>query len=186
MKRHCKATSRSTKGPCRLAPVRGAAVCHKHGGAAPQVKAKAQERAAEEQAQRALSKIADSLGPPGPVENPLLELSKIAGLALQWKNICAEQVNKLEQIRYRNEFGGEQVRAEILLFERALDRCATVLASIVRLNIDERLARIDEQQAGLIVNAVTAVLEELGLGEKKILTAKALLAVEFRRLEAVG
>jgi hypothetical protein len=30
--------------PCQLAPIRGGTVCHKHGGSAPQVRAKANER----------------------------------------------------------------------------------------------------------------------------------------------
>jgi len=39
----CKATRRDGT-PCRRAPIQGATVCRAHGGAAPQVKAKAQQR----------------------------------------------------------------------------------------------------------------------------------------------
>ncbi len=42
-----KCVARNRHGnPCRLAPVKGAAVCHKHGGSAPQVRRKAAERIA--------------------------------------------------------------------------------------------------------------------------------------------
>lgn len=42
-----KCVARNRRGdPCRLPPVKGAAVCHKHGGSAPQVKRKAAERIA--------------------------------------------------------------------------------------------------------------------------------------------
>lgn len=42
-----KCAARNRRGdPCRLAPMKGAAVCHKHGGKAPQVQRKAQERIA--------------------------------------------------------------------------------------------------------------------------------------------
>lgn len=42
-KPRCTATNRQG-GPCQRYPIRGAAVCRMHGGAAPQVKAKAEER----------------------------------------------------------------------------------------------------------------------------------------------
>ena len=42
-RQHCKA-HRTNGEPCKLFPVRGAAVCSVHGGRAPQVKAKAQDR----------------------------------------------------------------------------------------------------------------------------------------------
>lgn len=47
MKARCKARSKRTGKQCQKAPIRGATVCRNHGGAAPQVKAKAQERLAD-------------------------------------------------------------------------------------------------------------------------------------------
>ena len=177
----CKATKRN-KERCGNAPVHGAKVCRMHGGSAPQVQAKAQERATEERARRALSKLLDEQGPAEPVANPLLELSKIAGEALRWKQLVAEQVAQLEELRYKG-VSGEQVRAEILLFERALDRCAGVLANIVRLNIDERLATITDRQGHILAGVITSVLEKLDLGDK-IDLVRELIAVELERLDA--
>jgi hypothetical protein len=178
----CTAHSSSTGKPCGNRPALGATVCRWHGGAAPQVKAKAAERVAEEMARRALRRIADDQGPAEPVANPLLELSRIAGEALRWKRLVAEHVAQLEQLRYQG-VSGEQVRAEILLFERALDRCAAVLATIVRLNIDERLAAITEQQGHVLAGVVVSVLERLDLGDKAD-TARELIAVELEQLDA--
>jgi hypothetical protein len=42
----CKATSKQHGGQCKRKPIPGGAVCFWHGGAAPQVKLKAQERLA--------------------------------------------------------------------------------------------------------------------------------------------
>src|SRR5262245_5357551 len=42
----CVATSRSTGERCKMAPMRGTTVCRKHGGKAPQVQRKAQQRIA--------------------------------------------------------------------------------------------------------------------------------------------
>lgn len=40
----CKARSKTTQSPCKQPAIPGGTVCRYHGGAAPQVKAKAQER----------------------------------------------------------------------------------------------------------------------------------------------
>lgn len=40
----CKGHSSRTRKPCQKAPIKGGTVCRTHGGAAPQVKAAAQER----------------------------------------------------------------------------------------------------------------------------------------------
>lgn len=42
--RRCRAKSSRTGKPCKKAPIRGAVVCRTHGGAAPQVKAAAEQR----------------------------------------------------------------------------------------------------------------------------------------------
>lgn len=178
----CSARSSSTKAPCGNRPARGSTVCWKHGGKAPQVKAKAQERVAEEKARKALGKLNEVLGPVEPVANPLLALSTIAAEAMRWKQVVAERVAHLEEMRYKG-VSGEQVRAEIVLFERALDRCAGVLANIVRLNIDERLATITDRQGHVIAGVITSVLEQLDLGDQAD-RARELIAVELERLDA--
>jgi hypothetical protein len=180
-RRICGRTTRK-KTPCTNSPVAGADVCRMHGGAAPQVKKKAAERIAEEQAQRALGKLTEVLGDVEPVANPLLELSKIAGETIRWKQVIAKRVAELEQLRYQGG-AGEQVRAEIALFERALDRCSTVLANIVRLNIDERLATITDRQGHILAGVITSVLEQLDLGDQ-VDRARELIAVELERLDA--
>lgn len=181
-RRICGRMTRQKK-PCTNPPVVGADVCRMHGGAAPQVKAKAQQRIAEAEAKRKLGLLAEVLGPAEPVANPLLELSRLAGEAIRWKEILAGRVAELERIRYEDFKGGEQLRAEISLFERAIDRCSTILANIVRLNIDERLATITEQQGHVIAGVINTVLEQLDLGDQAE-RVRELVAVELERLDA--
>jgi F0F1-type ATP synthase membrane subunit b/b' len=57
---------------------------------------------------------------------------------------------------------GEQIRAEVALYERALDRTARLLADMARLNLDERLERLTEAQGQQIVAVVRFALLELG------------------------
>lgn len=127
--------------------------CKLHGGSAPSGRA----AALNQQATAELAKL-DVL----PVSDPLSALAAVAGQAVAWKDAMAKRVNLLTSLRYGTE-GGEQLRAEVALWERALDRCEKFLVSMARLNIDDRLAKISEHQAELIETALKAALAEMGL-----------------------
>jgi hypothetical protein len=89
------------------------------------------------------------------VADPLTELSKLAGQVVSWKDALAEQVNALTQLRYEASGAGtEQLRAEVALWERVLDRYAAVLGMIVKLGLDERMVVIQQTQADVVIRAV--------------------------------
>lgn len=121
-----------------------------HGGRT----AKAKERVIEQQARAELARM----DVPS-VDDPLSELARITGQVIAWKDAIAVKVNELTSLRYENENGGEQLRAEVGLLERAFDRCEKFLTAMARLNIDERLAAISEQRAEVIITMLTAALE---------------------------
>jgi len=80
-----------------------------------------------------------------PVDNPLQALACTNGEEVRLKEAFLRLVTELERAplpRPRRE----QIRAEITLYERALDRVGTRLTAYARLNIDERLAVIQEKQ----------------------------------------
>lgn len=83
-----------------------------------------------------------------PVDNPLVMLAELAGEILATKNIFRDRLGRLSEDAWRHTDarGAEQLRAEVALYERALDRSARILADIARLKIDERLAAISEAQ----------------------------------------
>jgi hypothetical protein len=83
---------------------------------------------------------------------------KLAGEVVLWKDLAAELVADLREYRHTDGRGAEQLRSEIAVLERAFDRCNTVLATIARLNIDERLMVITEAQAELVLTAIDAAL----------------------------
>lgn len=156
--------------------MRGATVCRKHGGGAPQVRAAAAARRAEEQMRRALAE----LDVPA-VEDPFTELGKLAGQVVAWKDRLAEKVNELTALRYEAIGAGtEQLRAEVALFERAMDRCAHVLGLIAKLDIDGRMARISERQAEAVVRAVDAALAKAGVTGAAAVEARMVAARELR------
>jgi hypothetical protein len=134
--------------------------CKLHGGRTPTVAKGAAESALEEQARTELAKLDVR-----PVENPLTELQLLAGQAVAWKNTVAGLVNRLGSLRYEGE-SGEQLRAEVGLWERALDRCEKVLTAMARLDIDERLVKISEHQGKLVTAAIMAAFVDIGLSHE--------------------
>lgn len=132
--------------------------CRKHLGNSPNVARAAERERLEHEVRAELARLAVQ-----PVDNPLLELQKLAGQVLAWKDALGHMVNELTSIRYQDEHGGEQLRSEVTLFERAMDRCERVLVAMARLNIDERLVKISEAQARVINEVLRAALSEIGL-----------------------
>lgn len=158
--------------PCKIPPMEGEKRCRMHGGKHANNavnKAKARTKVKVEKALRKLDVV--------PVEDPLTELKTLAGEAVAWKNEMGRLVAQLTQIRYRTE-NSEQTRAEVALFERAMDRCTTVLATIAKLGIDERLAAISEQQATMLTNALFAAFDAAGFTIIDV-TAKRAITKEF-------
>lgn len=181
-KARCWGRAKGSGKQCGNIAMTGQHICRIHGGAAPQSLKKAKQRmaeaAVEEETRRALAVLDVQ-----PVDNPLTALSEVAGQILAWKDRLSFRVNALNQIRYEDDKGAEQLRAEVALWERALDRSVTVLGTIARLNIDERLAAISEKQAGVVIAAIEAALSHAGVTGERAVEAKKVAA---RHLRAVS
>src|SRR5215831_3754301 len=108
----------------------------------------------------------DRLLNPPPVGNPLVELLGLAAEMAAWKNVMRDVVVYLtsrERITYAHDRVGEQLRAEVLIYERSMERLATILERITKLGIEARLAAIEEAQVALVDRALTAALTASGL-----------------------
>ncbi len=172
----CSATAKSTGVRCTRPVVRGCKVCRFHGGKAPQVQAAGHLRLVEQDMRASLARLDVD-----PVGDPFTELSKLAGQVVAWKDALAAKVNELTTIRYEAMGAGtEQLRAEVALFERALDRCVAVLVAIAKLDIDARLAAISERQADAVVRAVDAAISAAGITGPAALAARQVAARELR------
>lgn len=125
----------------------------------PTVVASEARKAVEREARAAFGRLADVSSP---VADPLTALADLAGHVTAWLEFLAGRIAEMEKLAYSG-VAGEQVKGEITLFERALDRCNTVLGTYARLNIDERLARISEQQADMVLKALGAGLDAAGV-----------------------
>ncbi|MDT0435615.1 MULTISPECIES: hypothetical protein [Streptomyces] len=182
-KRRCTAHKKGKNGEkgerCQAWALKGQTVCRVHGGAARQNRAAGERRVAEERLEADTRRALARLDVPA-VENPLTALSQLAGQVIAWKDALADRVNELQQIRYTDDKRAEQLRSEVALYERALDRCVNVLGTIGRLRIDERLAAISEQQATVVIGAIEAALAHAGVTGPEASAAKAVAARHLR------
>lgn len=169
------------RGPCRNFPVKGSTVCRMHGGAARQVRRKAAERVAGDRAQRMAERYAPAAEP---ISDPLSALLTLAGEIAGFKDFVGARVAELRAESWRYEgINAEQLRAELALYERSLDRAARVLVDINRLDLEERLVRVSERQAEQVAAVVTGVLDELDLSPEQ---AARVPEVVPRRLRAIA
>lgn len=127
-------------------------MCRSHGGAAPQVLAAAAERREEARAAATLS----SLGEAAPVTDPLGSLLRLAGEVQAWLAVTRDRVEDAEHLVAIGA-AGEQERAIVRLYERALDRAAKLLEGIARLDIEARLTAIAERDMARVEAAYADV-----------------------------
>jgi hypothetical protein len=163
----CGARKRRSEGTCAQAAGWGTdhvgdGPCKLHGGATRNQRTASAVRQVEAEARRALA----DLGVTTPVTNPLLELQRLAGEIVAFKDALRGMVEQLSSVRYDGP-AGEQIRGEIITYERALDRCTRVLRDIAALRIDERLveiqSRVTEHHGRLVAGVIRAILHDLAL-----------------------
>ena len=153
---------------CKRLAIRGTepAACQLHAGH----KTQAKIGLAKDMADRAAAILGESgerLLHPEDIADPLTELLTLAAEVKAVKELLRGKVAPLfdqDQLRYTHGKAGEQLRMEILLYERGLDRLGKILLDISKLKIDERLTGIRQQTADMLERAVDAALEKSGIG----------------------
>lgn len=181
----CSARAKATGERCRRAAIRGGAVCPVHGGRAPQVVAAARRRreAAEvEEEVRGLLAFTSFEG----VRDPLEGLARLADESLAFKEALAARVNDLAgQIRYKASGAGtEQLRAEVLLYERAMDRTARMYDLLVKSGFEERRTRLSELQATQLVDVLQRIFNRLDLTPEQRALIPTVVPQELRSLSS--
>jgi hypothetical protein len=174
-KAKCTGKSKQTGKRCGRFPGAGLTVCRFHGGAAPQVRNKAALRLVESAAAnmvRGFEMVA--------ITDPLTALSELAGEVMAIKNYLREQMEMLGSLEAYDDKGAEQIRAVFAAYERGLDRAVATLATIAKLNIDDRLARITEAQQMTVIRAIEAALAAAGIAGPQADAAKKVAARHLR------
>lgn len=177
----CGAKKRQTEGLCERpagwgTPHPGFGNCKLHGGSTRTQSVAAERQLVEVEARRLFEKVAPEIAP---VDNPLEAYRMFAGRVMAWLDLMGRLLDDLESPRYRGATA-EQIRGEVLLYERAMDRANTVLSSYARLNIDERLARLTQEQADILVAVIRAGLNAAGVTPEQRELAHAEIARQLR------
>lgn len=165
----CTGKSKRTGGPCTQWPIKGGVVCWHHGGAAPQVQRAAAARVATEQATQYARKMGWTA-----VTDPLTALGEVAGEMLAMKERLGAIVDELADtdltgLDYK---GQEYQRANVAAYSNLLNNLVTALSAMGKLNIDERLAKINEQQATGLIAALRIGLAAIGINGEAARTAE--------------
>ena len=158
----CGATTRSGA-PCRQAPIRGAARCRMHGGAAPQVLDAAKERVLEARVRGELARMEIE-----PIGDPGLAYATLAGEVWAWKELCRAQIAYLEHWDYTDAKAAQDIKPLIAVYERALDRAQKALADMLRIGLTaEALRQAKErptvEQAAALHGVIQGLLDRLTL-----------------------
>jgi len=179
--------SRTTGAPCQRAA--GAATthtghgkCKSHGGNVPGAAAKSERALADAMAREWFGEAIKAV----PVEDPLRALKMLAGECLAWKDTCSGFLRELSDVEYTSDVIGSQVRAQVLVWERALDRCEHVLTSLARLKIDERLARIEQDKADMVIRAMEAALKAAQVPAERVPLARRQFAAQLRVIDGAA
>jgi hypothetical protein len=180
----CGARLRGREGTCALpagwgTTHKGYGSCRKHLGNTPNVAKSAERERLEYEIREALVQSGAA-----PVEDPLTELQKLGGEVLAWKEAIGRKVNALTSLRYEGIGSGEQLRAEVALYERAVDRLERVLVSMARLRLDERLAAISEAQGRLILAAMLGAFRDVELSDELQQVLRPAIARRLRKAAA--
>ncbi len=118
--------------PCRHLPMRGQTLCWVHGGKARQNRQAAERRQAAAAIEQDAAAILASEGLDS-VDDPVREIGRLALEALALKKAAGARTNALGTgIRYKDSKGSEQLRSEVALYERAMDRSMRFLEVAAR------------------------------------------------------
>lgn len=186
--RRCTAMTTGLHGPqrrCKRPAIEGGTVCPTHGGSIGHVKRAAERRLTEARANAIATRFLKQQGVPD-IEDPLDELMKLASEATAYRELFRQKADKLlesDEFRYEHR-AGEQLRAEIALWERSAERCLKIYETIVRLGIAERQQRIREAELMVIAGGIREILKRLNLSAEQRRASLVIVPEVLRELEA--
>jgi hypothetical protein len=152
--------------------------CKFHAGNSPSGRASAHRQAVEQGARTLLER--ENLVP---VEDPLQQLQLLAAETIRFKTILGDKVEEIGDWTQESILESEEIRAVVAAYERALDRCNSVLSGMVRLNLEDRQQKLSAAWGAIMVQLIEAVFgaKELGLNRKQLQIVKAVVARELPR-----
>lgn len=158
----CGATTKGTGRPCTR-PAGwgtdhvGAGPCKLHLGCTQTHRIAARRTLANREGARELAEMGYE-----PVSNPIELLADLAGQANALVKFFGAKVDALgDDVRYQSEKGAEQLRAEMAIYERMLDRTGRLAGKLAELGFEERRTAIAEEDGRRLVDVLLAVVDGL-------------------------
>lgn len=164
----CTATSTRSGERCQRAPVKGATVCPTHGGRAPQVKAAAAAVVAEKQVQAKALRVVQEWDPQvdhemSPVDVLVRTMTATFQQGALHRQQLAQQASDGVDPYVRLDSSGRQYPSPLALLEQAERRMAADMsAKAISSGLAERMVRLQERQAELLVSVLEVFARELG------------------------
>lgn len=159
----------------------GSGVCYWHGGRSFSVSHKALRRTTLTNVAKINEVVEGQLIFP---DNPYDTLNSILITCRHFLEIVENKVNNIEdgEWRYKDKAGAEQLRSEIALYERAMDRTVRAANALAKLNLEERFAKLSEQQAASMMYIVSEVFRRMGLDELQREQARQLVTIVVQEM----
>lgn len=185
MSRKCVA-HKSNGDHCGNYAIKGATVCHKHGGSTSHIKNRAAVRA-----EVMAWGLGDAHTDPGEVLLRLVSQSaaRAQRYSAELEKLVAESPNLREaliaEVWTPDEAGGafksgEYIRGLAVLEAQERDRLAGFCAKAIAAGLNERMVRVAEAQASIAERALLAALEDIGLNGDQQREASARLVHHLR------
>lgn len=155
--RRCTAKSKRSGDRCKKAALLGAKTCATHGSANAVSRAAAERRLIEAEAGQMVRRLLIDPDAP-PVDNPVLELMRIAGRMGHAVDVLGERVNEVDAAGRLDYADANLVRRLHVIVEAWKDLMVEyrrTLTDMTRLRIEERAVLLQEQQ-GVMLGEVIA------------------------------
>lgn len=164
----CHATKRDGS-QCGMHAMKGCTVCRMHGGMTPNVRARGLQRVEEAKAVTVLRRHHVE-----PITNPVAELMRVVSEVVTLKDLLAARVDDLSAAG----------ASEVAMYARLLEQAGRLLTDVTRLGIERQLSSITERDAEMIVQVVTAALEDVGVTGQQLEAIRPALALRFEQARA--
>jgi len=158
----CSATASRTGEQCKAKAIPGGKVCRYHGGSTAHVAAAADKRLALAQIEQLTERLGVITNPDDPFEGASAALRQLRHMA-QDTGATVAALTAGGALRYEHEKAGEQIRGEVVIWQRVVKDMSDLSLAIIRAGMDAKLTEISEQKARDVVSFVQAVLQQFGI-----------------------
>jgi hypothetical protein len=107
---------------------------------------------------------------------------------MEFEDFMRRQVSDMNPSdwRFLDRTGSEQIRSEVVLYERAMDRTARVLQGMSKMALQEKIVSLGKAQTELMIRLLMATLNDLSLDMHHITRAKTVLLQKLREEAHLG